>query len=92
MKNNSRRNFFKKAGFTIGATTLGLSAFSGNKEQVQNEGKKLKLIVLGAHPDDPETNCGGVMSLFSNNGHEVISAYLTRGEAGIPGNSSAMRR
>ncbi len=56
---------------------------------------KLKIIVIGAHPDDPETACGGTMFKLSQAGHKVISAYLTRGEAGIPGktqNESALIR
>lgn len=46
-----------------------------------------KIIIFGAHPDDPETTCGGTMALLSQAGHEVVAAYLTRGEAGIPGTS-----
>ncbi|MCG6922500.1 MAG: PIG-L family deacetylase [Acidobacteria bacterium] len=46
---------------------------------------RLKFMVLGAHPDDPETGCGGTMARLADLGHEVVSAYLTRGEAGIPG-------
>lgn len=46
-----------------------------------------KIIIFGAHPDDPETACGGTMALLSQAGHEVVAAYLTRGEAGIPGAS-----
>jgi LmbE family N-acetylglucosaminyl deacetylase len=47
--------------------------------------KKLKILVVGAHPDDPETACGGLMALYSAAGHEVVSVYLTRGQAGIEG-------
>ncbi len=46
-----------------------------------------KIIVVGAHPDDPETACGGTMALLAQAGHDVVAAYLTRGEAGIPGTS-----
>ena len=46
--------------------------------------EKLKVVVVGAHPDDPETVVGGTMILFAQAGHEVVAAYLTRGEAGIP--------
>lgn len=46
-----------------------------------------KVIVVGAHPDDPETGCGGTMALFAQAGYSVVSAYLTRGEAGIAGKS-----
>jgi LmbE family N-acetylglucosaminyl deacetylase len=48
---------------------------------------KLKIAVCGAHPDDPETGCGGTMALYSDLGHEVVAIYLTRGERGISGKS-----
>jgi N-acetylglucosamine malate deacetylase 1 len=47
--------------------------------------RKLKIVVAGAHPDDPESACGGTMALYADAGHEVVSLYLTRGEAGISG-------
>jgi len=50
-------------------------------------GKKLKVLVAGAHPDDPETGCGGLILRYVQAGHEVVAYYLTLGEAGIPGKS-----
>jgi len=49
------------------------------------DGDKLKVIVAGAHPDDPESGCGGLTLLYTDEGHEVVYLYLTRGEAGIDG-------
>jgi LmbE family N-acetylglucosaminyl deacetylase len=49
--------------------------------------RKLKVVVAGAHPDDPESGCGGTMARYADLGHEVVSLYLTRGEAGIEGKS-----
>lgn len=46
---------------------------------------RLRLVVFGAHPDDPETMAGGTIALFAAQGHEVVCLYLTRGEAGIEG-------
>jgi N-acetylglucosamine malate deacetylase 1 len=46
---------------------------------------KCKVLVAGAHPDDPESGCGGTAALYSRLGCEVVLLYLTRGEAGIPG-------
>ena len=46
-----------------------------------------KVLVVGAHPDDPETMCGGTMIKLRQMGVEVVSVYLTGGEAGIPGKS-----
>ena len=50
------------------------------------EGYK-KVLVIGAHPDDPETMCGGTMLKLKQMGAEVVSVYFTSGEAGIPGKS-----
>ena len=50
------------------------------------EGYK-KVLVIGAHPDDPETMCGGTILKLKTMGVEVVSVYLTSGEAGIRGKS-----
>jgi N-acetylglucosamine malate deacetylase 1 len=39
--------------------------------------KKLKVVVFGAHPDDPESGAGGLVALLARQGHEVILAYGT---------------
>ncbi len=49
--------------------------------------RRAKLVVVGGHPDDPESGCGGTMARFADLGHEVVALYLTRGEAGIAGKS-----
>jgi hypothetical protein len=41
------------------------------------EKKKLRVVVFGAHPDDPESGCGGLMALLRKDGHEVIAGYAT---------------
>jgi LmbE family N-acetylglucosaminyl deacetylase len=88
MKEISRRNALKFAGVAAGATYLGIgttAAMTSTKSDPAQ--RKLKIVVVGAHPDDPETICGGTMAVYSAAGHEVVSAYLTKGEAGIPGKS-----
>lgn len=52
------------------------------------ENRKLNIVVVGGHPDDPESGCGGTVALYSDQGHNVAILYLTRGEAGIPGKST----
>lgn len=49
--------------------------------------RRLKVVVVGGHPDDPESGCGGTMARLAETGHEVVALYLTRGEAGIAGKS-----
>ena len=51
-----------------------------------------KVLVIGAHPDDPETMCGGTMIKLREMGVEVVSVYVTGGEAGIPGKSHEVSR
>jgi LmbE family N-acetylglucosaminyl deacetylase len=41
------------------------------------EGEKLRVAVVGAHPDDPESGCGGLIALLTKQGHEVVVGYLT---------------
>jgi len=45
----------------------------------------MRVLVLGAHPDDPESGCGGTMARHAQAGDEVRAAYLTRGGHGVPG-------
>src|SRR5947209_6975024 len=52
-------------------------------------GKPLRVVCVGAHPDDPESGCGGTLARYAAAGHRVTVIYLTRGEAGIPGKAHA---
>ena len=42
--------------------------------------RKLKVVVCGGHPGDPEYGCGGTVARYSDLGHEVVLLYLNRGE------------
>jgi LmbE family N-acetylglucosaminyl deacetylase len=79
MKHISRRKAIQLSGAALLATATMPSAA---KAAATGSGKR-KVVVVGAHPDDPETGCGGTMILYAARGYEVVSAYLTRGEAGI---------
>ena len=81
----------KAAGSAAALTILGgipLNAAEAGMTPVPKKNRK-KILVIGAHPDDPETSVGGTMCLLADAGHEVVSVYFTRGEAGIPGKSHA---
>jgi LmbE family N-acetylglucosaminyl deacetylase len=51
--------------------------------------RKLRIVVTGGHPGDPEYGCGGTVARYTDVGHEVILLYLNRGDvaekAGQPG-------
>jgi N-acetylglucosamine malate deacetylase 1 len=59
------------------------------KDGVSREGRKLKIIVTGGHPGDPEYGCGGTVSRFTDLGHEVVLLYLNDG--GWPPTPPAVR-
>lgn len=83
MKNsNSRRRFVKNAAAGIGLLSLPALLSANSKSD-----KKLKIVCVGGHPDDPESGCGGTLALFAAGGNAVTIIYLTRGEAGITGKS-----
>lgn len=48
----------------------------------------MRVLVIGAHPGDPEAGCGGIMARYAKLGHEVTALYLTRGEGGVSGKSA----
>ena len=41
----------------------------------------MRILAVGAHPDDIELGCGATLALFKQRGHEVFLLVLTRGEA-----------
>ena len=45
---------------------------------------KLKVVVAGGHPGDPEYGCGGTVARYTDQGHAVTMLYLNRGEKGCP--------
>ena len=73
-------------GIPLDAAGAGIPAEAG-MTPVPNKKNRKKILVIGAHPDDPETAAGGTICLLTDAGHEVVCVYLTRGEAGIPGKS-----
>ena len=41
---------------------------------------KLKIVVAGGHPGDPECGCAGTVARYTALGHDVTLLYLNRGE------------
>src|SRR5579872_7233095 len=44
--------------------------------------RKIKVIVAGGHPGDPEYGCGGTVARYTEMGHEAVLLYLNRGDSG----------
>jgi N-acetylglucosamine malate deacetylase 1 len=89
MQKMTRRNMFLTSSLFAGSMAAGLPFMAQETDAGRKEdGQTMKIVVAGAHPDDPESGCGGTIARCSSLGHEVVILYLTRGEAGIPGKSA----
>ena len=42
----------------------------------------MKILAIGAHPDDVELLCGGTLALYAGEGNDVTIAYACRGDKG----------
>ena len=83
MKHSSRRRFLRSSVSGLSLLALPADLVASTHEPF----KKIKIVCVGGHPDDPESGCGGALAKFAASGHEVTIIYLTRGEAGIEGKS-----
>ena len=73
----------------MGATKFGVLTGSAHQHEAGKiVNRKLKIVVTGGHPGDPEYGCGGTITRCTDVGHEVLLFYLNRGEAGITGKSA----
>src|SRR5215218_10007751 len=81
----SRRRYLAQSGVVAGvAVPLGSAVAAAAPSP-----RSLKVLVIGAHPGDPEAGCGGTMARYADAGHDVVALYLTRGEGGVTGKSAA---
>jgi N-acetylglucosamine malate deacetylase 1 len=78
----SRRDALRLLIAPIGVAAVGVQPISF-LDRLGRAPRQLKVLVVGGHPDDPESGCGGTIALYSDAGHQVVVLYLTRGEAGI---------
>src|SRR4051794_840296 len=42
----------------------------------------MRVLAVGAHPDDLEILCGGTIARFVRGGHEVVMCHATLGDRG----------
>jgi len=61
----------------LGSTILSFAQVAGNSGDEQ-----IRVIVIGAHPDDCDLKAGGTAALFAEMGHAVKFVSVTNGDAG----------
>jgi len=83
MKPISRRDMLNHTGILGTAVLAGLPMAQGANPTPKGPPEarpRLKVVVAGGHPGDPEYGCGGTIARYSDLGHEVVLLYLNRGE------------
>jgi N-acetylglucosamine malate deacetylase 1 len=78
----TRRELLVRSAKFGGASVLLESSASlrASPRQAARQDRKLKIVVTGGHPGDPECGCGGTIARYTDAGHEAILLYLNRGE------------
>jgi LmbE family N-acetylglucosaminyl deacetylase len=84
MDTSTRRHLLSRT--ALASAALGLAQLA--QAQPAAPRAAMKVIVVGGHPDDPESGAGGTMAKLADRGHDVAALYITRGEAGIRGKSA----
>ncbi len=88
MNSMTRRDALARAGCLGTALASGLPGLTaaqatesiGRSSGDEKAPRKLKVMVAGGHPGDPEYGCGGTVARYSDLGHEVVLLYLNNGE------------
>src|ERR1700689_1422021 len=78
MKPITRRDMLSKTGLLGTTMAVGMPLISTGAETPTKP--RLKVVVTGGHPGDPEYGCGGTIALFTDLGYEVVIVYLNKGE------------
>ena len=80
----TRRRFVKQSFALAAPSVLAANALPlAAAESESGAPRKLKVVCVGGHPDDPESGCAGTLTRYSELGHAVTIIYHTRGERGI---------
>src|SRR6266403_1276989 len=85
MKPISRRDMLGKTGLLGTTVAVGLPLAASAAESLPSQTPtttkpRLKIVVTGGHPGDPEYGCGGTVARYTDLGHEVVLLYLNQGE------------
>src|SRR6266576_3576447 len=84
MKPISRRNMLSKTSWLGTTLAVGLPLATTVAQPLPGatpptKTPKLKVVVTGGHPGDPEYGCGGTITRYTDLGHDVVLLYLNKG-------------
>ncbi len=59
-----------------------------NAGQMQSLETPKRILIVGAHPDDPDAHCGGSVAAWTDAGAEIWYVVVTSGDKGVPDNET----
>ena len=62
------------------AAALPVTSMAREPNSAAPGSSRLKVVVTGGHPGDPECGCAGTIARYTASGNEVAILYLNRGE------------
>lgn len=75
----TRRNLLISGSRLASGLAIGAGGAGAEVASPGNPGRKIKVIVCGGHPGDPEYGCGGTVARLTGLGHQVLLLYLNDG-------------
>ena len=80
MKKLNRRSLLRQApGLAGGAAVLLPQGQARAQDKGRQPDRKLRVVAVGGHFDDPQTCAGGTLTLYADQGHDVVGLSLTGG-------------
>jgi LmbE family N-acetylglucosaminyl deacetylase len=75
----NRREILKNLGALAVASPAAGALAAADPAVAGGTSKKLKVVVTGGHPGDPEYGCGGTIARFADRGDDVVLLYMNDG-------------
>jgi hypothetical protein len=72
----SRRSILRRS---VGLAGYSRVALAVPQARPPGADRKLRVVSVGGHGDDPQTCAGGTLALFADQGHDVVALSLTGG-------------
>jgi LmbE family N-acetylglucosaminyl deacetylase len=81
----SRRSMLRRSSALAGAAAALLPGGNSSAQEKRPEPeRKLRVVAVGGHFDDPQTCAGGTLTLYADQGHDVVALSLTGGPPPAP--------
>ena len=85
MNKLNRRSMLRRSSALAGAAAPLLPLGLANAQEKRPEpDRKLRVVAVGGHADDPQTCAGGTLTLYADQGHDVVGLTLTGGPPPAP--------